>query len=272
MSIIRSIDSFSLPELFKLIGNNSRSGRAIVETPISQATTKRGGIYYIWFQNGYLIAISNSLNQKGLIELIAQRKWLNQAIVSRLRKLCPTGVPLGAYLERMKLLNKEQLNLVFQLQLYRVYRLFQLTDGRLRFDDFSELQDRILTVPWLEMTGHRIEARIASMNALRLMENSPSLSDRLPAPNQILTRLAREPRLKLTTIERRVWDLADSKTCLWEMSEIILRPLQEIQAAAFRLITVGLLEAVFVSDYSWTVGNKMRTAIAIQSDRLSSQF
>lgn len=261
MSIIRSIDLFSLPQLFQLIGNNSRSGRAIIEIPVSQRTTQRRGLYYIWFQNGYLIAVSNCFNQKGLIQLIAQRKWLNQAIVSRLRKLCPIGVPLGIYLQKMKLLNREQLNLVFQLQLHQVYRLFQLTDGRFRFDDFAELQDRILTIPWLEMTGYRIETRTASMYALRLMENSTSLSDRLPASNQILNKLALEPRIKLTTIERQVWNLIDSNTCILTIAKTIDRPIYEVQAVAFRLIAVGLAETIFVSNYSWNTIEGTRKAI-----------
>ena len=141
------------------------------------------------------------------------------------------------------------------------HRLFQLTDGRFRFDDFAELQDRILTIPWLEMTGHRIETKAASMYALRLMENSASLIGQLPEPNQILNRLAREPQLKLTTIERQVWNLADSKTCILKIAEIIDRSIYEVQAAAFRLIAVGLVETIFVSNYSLEIDSQTRKAI-----------
>ncbi|MGD1917584.1 MAG: DUF4388 domain-containing protein [Pleurocapsa sp.] len=263
MSIIRSLDSFSLPELFKLIEEDSKSGRLIVETPISQETAKRKGIYYVWFKDGYLIAFSNCLNQKGLIELIEKREWLSPAVVSRLRKLCPTGVPLGTYLKKMKLLNQEKLNLVFQLQLHQVYSLFEVNGGRFRFDDFDELQDRILTIPWLEMTGHRIKTREASMYALRLMENSPSFVGQLPAPNQMLTKIVAQPQLKLTTTERQLWDMADSQTSLLTIAISLQHTVEMIQMTAFRLIAVGLVDAIFQQQYEWSTDDN---ALKLESE------
>jgi hypothetical protein len=251
MSIIRSLESFSLPELFKLIENNSKSGRLIIETPISNRTSKREGIYYIWFQAGHLIAVSDRLNQKGLINLIAARGWLSPLIVSRLRTLCPTSVPLGVYLHKMKLLNQQKLSLIFQLQLHQVYRLFQLTGGRFRFDDFSELQDRILTIPWLEMTGHRIKTTEVTMYALRLMEDWEQFTEQLPEPSQALKRLVTNPHLKLTALERQLWDLADGQTSLLKIAKITEQPLQTVQITAFRLMAVGLLNQVFQSSYDW---------------------
>ncbi len=255
MSIIRSLDSFSLPELFKLIENDSKSGRLIVETPISQKTAKRKGIYYVWFKDGYLIAFSDCLNQKGLIDLIGKREWLSPAVVSRLRKLCPTGVPLGMYLQKMKLLNQERLNLIFQLQLHQVYSLFEVDGGRFRFDDFAELEDRILTVPWLEMTGHRIKTSEASMYALRLMENSPNFIGQLPGPSQVLSKIVPQPHLRLTTLERQLWDLADDKTSLLTIATNLQQTVSMIQMTAFRLIAVGLVEAVFQPQYEWLTEN-----------------
>ena len=252
MSIIRSLNSFSLPELFKLIEKDSKSGRLIVETPISEKTARRKGIYYVWFKDGYLIAFSNCLNQKGLIEIIDKREWLSPAVVSRLRKLCPAGVPLGIYLQKMKLLNQEKLNLVFQLQLHQVYSLFEVDGGRFRFDDFAELEDRILTVPWLEMTGQRIKTTEASMYALRLMENSPNFVGQLPAPNQMLNKIVPEPHLRLTTLERQLWNLADGKTSLLAAAKALQQTISIVQMTAFRLVAVGLVDAVFQSQYEWS--------------------
>ncbi len=251
MSIIRSLESFSLPELFKLIESKSKSGRLIVETPISKKTARREGIYYLWFKQGYLIAVSDCLNQKGLINLIEGRGWLSPPVVSRLRTLCPTAVPLGVYLKKMKLLNPEKLSLIFQLQLHQVYRLFQLTSGRFRFDEFSELQDRILTIPWLEMTGHRIKTTEVSMYALRLMENWENFKDHLPEPNLALRRTVKQPHLKLTAIERQVWNFADSQTSLNTIAQATRKPISTIQTTAFRLITVGLIDEIFQSSYDW---------------------
>ena len=251
MSIIRSLESFSLPELFKFIESDSKSGRCIVETPISKKTSKREGIYYLWFKQGYLIAASNCLNQKGLINLIEARGWLSPPILSRLRTLCPTSVPLGIYLHRIKLMNQEKLSLIFQLQLHQVYRLFQMSGGRFRFDELSELQDRILTIPWLEMTGHRIKTTEVSLYALRLIENWVNFADQLPEPNLALRRLYTKSHLKLTAMERQVWNFADSKSSLSTIARVTNQPVLTIQIIAFRLIAVGLVDEIFQSSYDW---------------------
>ena len=264
MSIIRSLDLFSLPELFKLIEHGSKSGRLIVETPISQDTAKRKGIYYVWFKDGYLVAFSNCLNQKGLIDLIDKREWLSPAIISRLRKLCPPGMPLGVYLHKMKLLNSEKLNLVFQLQLHQVYSLFQMDGGRFRFDDFAELQDRIVTVPWLEMTGHQIKTSEVSMYALRLMENSGSFIGQLPTPSQTLIKIVAQPHLKLTKTERQLWNMADGKTSLSSIAKTIELPVSVVQTTAFRLVAVGLVDSNFASQQQWSAQNN--------SSQATSQF
>ena len=258
MSIVRSLESFSLAELFKSIENESKSGRLIIETPISKTTAKRDGIYYVWFKEGHLIAVSDCLNRKGLINLIAARGWLSPLIISRLRVLCPANEPLGVYLQKMKLLSKEKLSFVFQLQLHQVYRLFQLTTGRFRFDDFSELEDRILTVPWLEMTGHKIKTTEVIIYALRLIDNWEIFGKQLPEPSAKLRRLTEQPHLKLNTIERQLWKFADAETPLMKISMLLEQPLDTIQMTAFRLMAVGLLDDTFDYNYEWhLLGDKL---------------
>ena len=151
----------------------------------------------------------------------------------------------------MKLLDSAKISLLFQLQLHQVYRLFQLKEGRFRFDDFAELQNRILTIPWLEMTGHRIKTSEVSMYALRLMENSDNFVGQLPAPSQALSKIVTKPYLKLTTVERELWELADSKTSLLAIAKMTRHPLTIIQATAFRLMTIGLVDAVFIHGQDW---------------------
>ncbi len=265
MNIIRSLNSFSLPELFKLIEHDYKSGRLIIETPLRDRNNHRKRIYYLWFKDGYLIAISSCINQKGLIDLIGKRDWLSPAIVDRLRKLCPAGVPLGIYLHKMKLLDSEKISLIFQLQLHQVYRLFQLNEGRFRFDDFAKLQGRILTIPWLEMTGHRIKTSEVSMYALRLMESSEKFIDQLPSLSQALRKTATQSHLKLNTIERQLWDLADGKTSLLTIAKITQHSARKIKTTAFRLIAVGLLDPVFVPSQDWSHSNILHT-LTLQGD------
>lgn len=251
MSISSSFQSFSLPELFRLIEADSKSGRLIVQVSQSDRTTKLKGIYYVWFQEGYLVAVSDRLNHKGLISLIEARGWLSPAVVSRLRTLCPPEVPLGIYLQKMKLLNKEKLSLIFQLQLHQVYQLFNLESGQFRFDELSELKDRILTIPWLEMTGQKIKPVEACMYALRLLEKWDIFKEQLPEPHWSLKRSVEPSHLRLTALERQIWELADGNTSLVQISEAIGQPLKDIQVTAFRMAAVGLVKEIFVSSQNW---------------------
>ncbi len=250
MTISSSLEFFSLPELFRLIEQNSKSGRLIVQTSgINRAKQKR--IYYVWFQEGRLVAVSDRLNHKGLINLIHHRGWLSPPIVDRLRTLCPPEVPLGIYLQTMKLVSREKLSLIFQLQLHQVYRLFHSQGGWFRFDELQELQDRIFTIPWLEMTGQKIKATEVSMYALRLIDNWAPVREHLPEPNLALKKLVEQPHLKLTAMERQVWELADGFTSLAHISQLTKRSLKSIQITAFRIIAVGLVEETVNSSYSW---------------------
>ncbi|WP_072013923.1 DUF4388 domain-containing protein [Myxosarcina sp. GI1] len=263
MSISNTLESFSLPELFRLIEQSSKSGRLIVQIP--QGLKKLGqnsSVYYIWFDRGYLIAVSNCLNYRGTIDLIGDRGWLSPPIIKRLRILCPPQVPLGVYLVKMKLLSREQLSLVFQLQLHQVYQLFSLSCGSFKFDEFGELQDRILTLPWLEMTGYKIRTIEVSLYALRLIENWEMFTDQLPEASFALKRLVAQPHLKLIAVERQVWELADGVTSIANMARKTLLPEKEIQIAAFRIMVVGLVEEVFLSNYGWQMLNENYSSFA----------
>ncbi len=262
MTISSSLEFFSLPELFRLIEQGSKSGRLIVQTSGTNRGGKQKRIYYVWFQEGRLVAVSDRLNHRGLIDLIHNRGWLSPPIVNRLRTLCPPGVPLGIYLQKMKLVNREKLSLIFQLQLHQVYRLFHLQGGWFKFEELQELQDRIFTIPWLEMTGHKIKATEVCMYALRLVEDWDIFSEHLPEPDLALKRLQEKPHLKLTFMERQVWELADGSTSLISMSRVTRRSLLSIQITAFRIIAVGLVEEN-ISDYNYS-WEKLNSALVPQ--------
>jgi hypothetical protein len=242
MTISSSLEFFSLPELFRSIEQNSKSGRLIVQTSRTNIKAKR--TYYVWFKQGHLVAVSDRLNHKGLIDLIHNRGWLSPPIVNRLRTLCPPQVPLGIYLQKVKLVGREKLSLIFQLQLHQVYRLFHLQTGWFRFDELQELQDRIFTIPWLEMTGQKIRATEVSMYALRLIENWSQVGEHLPESSLAVKKLLETPHLKLTALERRVWESADGRTSLAEIARLTQQTVESIQVTAFRIIAVGLVEEI----------------------------
>jgi hypothetical protein len=249
MSISSSLDLFLLPELFRVIEEGKKTGRLIVQIPLNKKTSHLKRIYYIWFREGYLVAISDRLNHRGLITLIETRNWLSPLITEKLRTLCPTEMPLGVYLDQMKLLTRDKLRLIFQLQLHQVYQLFELTSGWFRFDELSELQDRLMTLPWLEMTGHRMKATEVAMYGLRLVKDWQVFGKELPKSNMALQRTVNQPFLKLISLERKIWEQADRLTSIETIALELMQPIKIIQIAAFRLIVVGLLEEVLINNY-----------------------
>ena len=251
MTISSSLASFSLPELFCLIEEEKKTGRLIVTLSVSSTENDLKSIYYIWFQDGYLVAITDRINCRGLIEFIENRGWLSKSITSRLRILCPPEMPMGVYLYKHKLLIKEKLSIVFQTQLHQVYRLFQIQNGSFRFDELSELKTRLLTVPWLEMTGHRMRATQVSIYGLRLIRDWDRFADYLPEPNCVLQKLKTQPHLKLTPLESYVWQLATGEYSLIKMAELAKKKLRQIQITALCLMLVDLVDELPVSDYNY---------------------
>ncbi|HHP7230481.1 MAG TPA: DUF4388 domain-containing protein [Xenococcaceae cyanobacterium] len=250
MTIRSAIKPFSLPELFQEIEAEQKSGRLIVKIVSPIETSPLKGIYFLWFHEGCLVAISDRINYKGLIELLETHHWLSPLITKKLRTLCPPEMPLGVYLHQNKLLTREILTLIFQLRLHQVYQLFQLESGQFQFDELSELQDRLFTIPWLEMTGHRMRATQVSMYALRLIKNWARFQDYFPEPNSGVRALAAKPHIKLLALEKEVWHLADGATSLDAIAIKTQQLLKTIQIIALRLMLVGLLEETFIKNQS----------------------
>ena len=246
MSISTSLELFSLADLFRLIESERKSGRLTINVSLEDKKASLKKIYYIWFKDGYLVAVSDRLNHKGLISIIETRNWLSPLVTNQLRTLCPVEVPLGTYLQESKLLTPEQINLIFQMQLHQVYHLFELASGSFRFDEMSELKDRIMTIPWLEMTGNRLRATKVSMYALRLIKQWDVFADKLPAPYLIFKRIIPQYQIKLMPLERQLWQHIDSLNSLNTIAKQVHKPIQSIQIAAFRLLAVGLIEEIIL--------------------------
>ncbi|MGK7893736.1 MAG: DUF4388 domain-containing protein [Xenococcus sp. (in: cyanobacteria)] len=246
MSIFSSLKSFSLPELFRVIEQEQKSGRLIVQGSRTLKQIHLSPIYYIWFQDGYLVAISDRINLRGLISFIEGRGWLTPLVTNKLRTLCPPQMPLGVYLHKNKLLSKKQLNLIFQIKLHQVYELFQLNGGSFRFDESAELSDRVLKFPWLEMTGHRMKPTQVSIYALRLIKNQDIFTEQLPEASFGLKQLVVEPHVKLMPLEQQLWELSDGRTSLYQMATLTEQPLKTIQFTAFCLIEIGLVDEIFL--------------------------
>ncbi|ELS01363.1 hypothetical protein Xen7305DRAFT_00010660 [Xenococcus sp. PCC 7305] len=250
MSICSSLKSFSLPELFRIIEQKKQSGRLIVQGSLTLKQIHLSPIYYIWFQDGYLVAVSDRINLKGLIEFIEQQGWVTPLVTNKLRTLCPPEMPLGIYLHKNQFLSKEQLNFIFQIKLHQVYELFQLNAGSFRFDESAELRDRLMKIPWLEMTGHHMRPTQVSIYALRLIKNREIFADQLPEASFGLKRLMAKPHVKLMSWEQKLWELADGATSLTKIAELTEQPLAKIRFTAYCLIAIGLVDEIFLASYT----------------------
>jgi hypothetical protein len=251
MSIRGSFEIFSLPELFQIIDLGSKSGRLIVQILAPPKTQELNGPYYIWFDRGRLVAVTNRFNQKGLIEIIDDRGWLSQLITKKLERLCPAKMPLGSYLDKMKLLKAQQIDLLFQIQLHQVYKLFSLSSGWFRFDEISTNSNSMETIamPYLEMTGKSMNCLEVMLHALRVLQRWEHYSEQLPEPSSTLEQLMPQPNLQLSLLEWQIWKLADRKNSLKSIAQELQESLTQIQKAAFRLIVTGLVEEIDRSSY-----------------------
>lgn len=246
MSINTSFELFSLTDLFRVIESGKKSGRLTIKLSKEAKTSNSQNTYYIWFQNGCLVAVSDRLNHRGLISIIEVRGWLDKSVTSKLRTFCPLRVPLGTYLQKSKLLTPEQVCLIFEIQLHQVFQLFEQTSGSFKFDEMSELKDRIMTIPWLEMTGNYLKATEVSMYALRLIKDWGQFADRLPAPNLIFKRIVSQCQIKLMSLEQQIWQQIDGLNSLNTIAKQLNKSVQSVQIAAFRLLAVGIIEEIIL--------------------------
>ncbi|NJP17637.1 MAG: DUF4388 domain-containing protein [Hydrococcus sp. CRU_1_1] len=266
-----SLETVSLPELFRLIDLSTKTGRLTVQplvdenTPCairvgkarprdvalpkeigSAAAQKTIALCYIWFEKGRLVAITDDANRQRLIDLIENRGWLGRRVIEKLADLCPAEYPFGLYLKTMGVLKAEQLQLLFQMNLHQVYKLFEVTSGWFMFEVLSsDKTTNNLATPWLEMTGNSMRATEVTLFALRLVKNWTGFFDKLPDLNSALRPLVRQVPFRLDTQELELWQLADEITSLDEMAFKLKRASDSIQKTAFRLIITGLVEEVF---------------------------
>ncbi|MGL5078712.1 MAG: DUF4388 domain-containing protein [Waterburya sp.] len=252
MSIIGSLETFSLPELFRLIDSGSKTAELIIQPPQEYRPFKAindypVGTYHLWFYRGQLVTLtSNRLDHLDLITLIEKQRWTNRGDLNQLADTCPANLPLGVYLDKKKILKKERLKSLFQLQLHQVYKLFNLSSGKFQLKVISEqsLQPTSSIMPWLEMTGHSIQAVKVNILALRMLKNWNIFTEKLPESSSALQQLVYQPILRLTPLEQQIWQIAFGTMSLEELTQIHNVSLLKVQKAAFGLMMARLVEEI----------------------------
>lgn len=146
MSITGCLSDFSLVEIFKFIEQGRKTGRLMI-CDLSPARECEQKCYYIWVQQGRIVAAANQLDNQGLISLITQLEWVSDRLINKLLQwCCPQGKPLGFWLKKYGLIQNEQLQQLFLIQIFQQLAiLLKLRDGQFEFNQNVLLPEREMT-------------------------------------------------------------------------------------------------------------------------------
>jgi hypothetical protein len=236
MTVTGYLADFSLPELFQLLEQGNKTGLLTICTLADTKTAERYN-HHIWFSQGQIVAAGNTLDQRGLMGLIARRGWMGDNAVSRLAQTCQINTPLGLCLKNQGVLTAEQLKLLFYTQVMRqVCALFALPDGWFQFDPKAP-------TPRAEMTGLIATATDVTLAGLRALKDWAALDEKLPAPSSALVSVIEgKPNLRLNPNEWQVWEFTNGTMAVADVAKQLNLPVAKVQQIAFRLIVTGLAE------------------------------
>jgi Domain of unknown function (DUF4388) len=238
MAITGYLAEFSLAEIFQLLEQGSKTGLLSISALADvQADGHRN--HHIWFNQGRIVAASNSLDQQGLVTMISQRGWMGNRAASRLAQSCPIGTPTGLCLKTQGVLNVEQLKMLFYAQVMRqVCALFGLKDGWFQFDNKAP-------IPATEMTGLSAPATEVTLAGLRALKDWTALSDKMPEPTSaLISVIDGKPEIPINQCEWQVWEFTNGTVSLKVIANQLQLPIGKVQQIAFRLIVAGLAEEI----------------------------
>ncbi|MGD1854813.1 MAG: DUF4388 domain-containing protein [Leptolyngbyaceae cyanobacterium] len=237
MSVNGYLSDRSLPEVFQLLQDGKKTGLLSIQGLASSARTTQ--YYFLWLHRGRIVALTHRLNSRGLAALISNRGYLSTTMTERLIRRCPPDEPLGRFLRSQGVLTTKQLQILFVNQVIRrMSDVLRVADGYFLFDPEAP-------IPKVEMTGLSVVATEAVLPGLRLLEDWEVFKDKLPHPQSALVSLVRgRPHIRINQVEWSVWRLIDEKTAIHQIADYLNLPILEVQQIAFRLIFVGLVQAV----------------------------
>ncbi|AFZ58050.1 DUF4388 domain-containing protein [Anabaena cylindrica FACHB-243] len=238
MAISGLLSELPLPEIFRLLQQGNKTGRLAIKAQAPNSSQPEQN-FYIWFQQGLIIAAANRLDGKGLLSIIQQKGWMNARSVTRITDVCAINQPTGLCLKSQGILEPEQLKMLFNYQvLKQICKLFELQNGSFEFETKTP-------VPHMEMTGLTAIPKEVILKGLRVLRNWKTLEDKLPEPTYALvSKINDKPQLGLNQLEWQIWEFTKGTVSIIAIAEQLGLPLETIQQAAFRLIVVGLVEEV----------------------------
>jgi len=246
MSIKGFLESYSLPELFRLLDSGHKSGKLILKTT-SKLDASASNFHYLWFYKGRLVAQTQSNQKKTAIATIIKNGWLSDRVIEKLVPLCPEGRPLGTYFKSIGALSEKQLSQMFEADLKLVLSLFELEKGYFEFESFSDRQQShiLKKMPCQEMTGISLRGTEIALSALRKTQNWERFNHQLPDNSSGLQKLTPKSQYRLVSLEQELWKYSDSITSIKDMAKMVHNSdLAAVKRAAFRLMMAGLVEEV----------------------------
>lgn len=236
MAVTGYLAEFSLAELFQFLEQGNKVGLLTI-CVLADVNTAQQKNYYIWFNQGRIVAAGSSLDQQGLLRLISQRGWLGDRAASRLAQSCVVNTPMGLCLKSQGVLNAEQLKLLFYAQvMQQVCALFTLKDGWFQFDAKAPL-------PVAEMTGLSAPATEVTMAGLRALKDWSALTDKLPeSTSALISSISGKPQQRLNQTEWQVWEFVNGTVSLAAIAKQLQLETEKVQQIAFRLMVSGIAE------------------------------
>jgi Domain of unknown function (DUF4388) len=241
MSLAGYLSEYSLAEIFHFVQDGNKTGLLWLE-PEQGLNRSLNDAYYIAFQGGRVMSVSSSNDpeQRGLLKMMEQRRWLSPEQVAGLEtQLSLLPQPLGIYLKSRNIINTEQLNLLFNAQVIATTcKLFEIHHGQFKFDPQAQLNHA-------EMTGISLTAQEVALLGLRMLRDWSGLSAKLPAPEDALQRFSTQlGSLRLDSQELKVWQLALGEMSIAQVSQNLGLSVEKVQQIGFRLSSIGLVQEV----------------------------
>ena len=240
MSLTGCLAEYSLVEIFNFVHDGNKTGVLSIEADRCMSRYLDNS-YAISFQSGRIMSVTTG--HKGLLKMIAQRKWLSAEQITGLSVHgSKIGQPLGTHLKSCNLLDAEQLGLLYDAQVMAgICTLFgENHSGRFNFDPGA-----LLSYP--EMTGISLPAKDVSLLGLRMLRDWSGVTAKLPAPTSGLLRLtASAPTVRLDTQESKVWNLALGELSIDQIALELGLGVEKVRQISFRLMAIGLVHDISI--------------------------
>jgi Domain of unknown function (DUF4388) len=273
MTLTGSLSEYSLAEILNFIERGQSTGLLSI-APDSHDLTIPSKPHYLWFDRGWIVAVTSGVNGQELLNAIWLRKLLPSTQIDLLRtQVNQLSQPLGTYLKSRGLLNLEQLKLLFNsLVIAPVCKLFELNNGKFNLDLHQ-------TPNYAEMMEISLSAQEMGLLGLRVLKNWNGLSAKLPHHSYALQRLSLQPpKFRLDRFESELFKLADGETPLAKLAQRMSVGVEVVKQTSYRLsvfelvrqIPTQLLTAPPPEQYSLT--DEFEVALLKELDAASDRY